>query len=387
MNALGLLNAQLELRFELIRAITPKYAQYKYTKSPQFEAYTSDNSEVTKVLKMVSKTAQKWTNIDVDKAARKARVDRGDVVRKLQEWHNRGAVELQPSGVINRFRVLNKFPETEEGKREIVKAIHTYFETSERDGMAKVHGVIGLITAKACLSRSLAKHFGDEDSVPKEGCGHCSFCLTGKPIMFDQARNRSRKGLINKKKLKAILTATNVRDDPRFLARVAFGISSPRVTKERLGKHAVFGSMDDCDFDVGSILSTLSTRLKFRPRSSSSNLHKPVTRKEYNSVLTSSVSKCVIRSIFVEGAIALQATNLVERILFSIDQLRPFFILITSSATHLHSPHMPTPHKTSIYHTRRLSHPNMFWQKLAISREREGPSPQIIILVRYGSLT
>ena len=260
MNALGLLNAQLELRFELIRAITPKYAQYKYAKSPQFEAFTLDKSAVTQVLKKVSKTAKRWTHIDVDQAARQAGVDRAVIVGKLQDWHNRGAVELQPSGVINRFRILSKFPETEEGKLEIVRALHAYLETSERDGMAKVHDVIGLLTAEFCLSRGLAKHFGDEDSVPKEGCGHCSFCLSGKPVSFDQAHSRSRRGRINKTKLNAVLAATKVRDDARFLARVAFGISSPRVTMEKLGRHAVFGSMDDCDFDVCSILPTLSTR-------------------------------------------------------------------------------------------------------------------------------
>lgn len=250
MNALGLLNAQLELRYELIRAITPKYAQYKYTKSPRFESSTADNSKITKALKSISKSAKKWTHVDVDQAARKASVDRSEIVRKLQDWHNNGAIELQPSGVINRFRVLKKFPNDEQAKRDIIYALHTYFETSEKDSMARVHNVIDLVTARECLSRGLAKHFGDADTVPDEGCGHCSFCITGSPVAFDRAQNRSRKGRISKTKIQAILAATKVRDDPRFLARIAFGISSPRVTAEKLGRHAVFGSMDDCDFEV-----------------------------------------------------------------------------------------------------------------------------------------
>ena len=79
------------------------------------------------------------------------------------------SIELRPSEVINRFRILNKFPETEEDKGKIVKALYTYLERSESDGMAKVHGVIDLLTAKACLDRGLAKHFGDEDSMPMKG--------------------------------------------------------------------------------------------------------------------------------------------------------------------------------------------------------------------------
>ena len=35
-----------------------------------------------------------------------------------------------------------KFPETEEDKHEIVKALHTYLEISESDEMDKVNGVI-----------------------------------------------------------------------------------------------------------------------------------------------------------------------------------------------------------------------------------------------------
>ncbi|KAL9577760.1 MAG: hypothetical protein Q9203_007340, partial [Teloschistes exilis] len=249
-NALGLLNAQLELRWELFRATTPKYAKYQYVKTPDFDTNTSEDSSVTNVLKETSKTAKKWTHIDVELAASYARCDRTLVVRKLQDWHNNGDIELQPSGVINRFRVLKEFPQGNMKKEHLASSLHTYFETSEKDAMARIYNVVDLITARACLTRGLARHFGDEKTVPIAGCGHCSFCITRKPVLFDREQNRSRLGRINEKKFRAILTATTVRDDPRFLARVAFGISSPRVTKEKLGTHEVFGSMDDCDFEV-----------------------------------------------------------------------------------------------------------------------------------------
>ncbi|KAI4195517.1 MAG: hypothetical protein LQ350_007150 [Teloschistes chrysophthalmus] len=248
-NALGLFSAQLELRWELFRATTPKYAKYQYTKTPDFEANTSDGSQVTKVLRQVSKSAKKWTHIDVDLAANHVRCDRTLVVSKLQEWHNNGAIELQPSGVVNRFRVLKEFPQGKMKKEHLASALHEYFETSEKDSMARIYNVVDSITARACLSRGLARYFGDEKTMPTAGCGHCSFCITRKPVSFDREQNRSRLGRIDEKKFKAILAATMVRDDPRFLARIAFGMSSPRVTKEKLGKHEVFGSMDGCDFE------------------------------------------------------------------------------------------------------------------------------------------
>ena len=170
------------------------------------------------------------------------------------EWSNSGAIELQPGDVINRFRVLKSFPQDEEEQKEIFAEMHAYFETSERDAMARVQDVIRLMTGKACISRGLAKHFDDEDSVAKEGCGHCSFCIRKSSVLFDQTKRRSRKGRITAAKVIAVLAAIEARDDPRFLARVAFGISSPRVISENLTRHKVFGSMDDCDFEVGSIV-------------------------------------------------------------------------------------------------------------------------------------
>lgn len=171
-------------------------------------------------------------------------------MKKLQEWNDSGAIELQPSGVVNRFRILKDFPQGEDAKSLIITSIYAQIEAREKSDMERVQRVIELVTTHGCLNRELARHFADDETVPQQGCGHCNFCLTKTPVKFLQARNLSWKGRIDEGKIKAILAATTVRDDARFLARVAFGISSPRVTIEKLGRHAVFGSMDDCDFEV-----------------------------------------------------------------------------------------------------------------------------------------
>jgi RecQ family ATP-dependent DNA helicase len=247
-NALDLLNAQLELRFGLIRAITPKYSEYKYVKSSTFESMTLDKSKVTTWIKQSSKTAKKWTHIDVDVAAHSGGFTRQEAVRTLQEWNDRGAIELQPSGVVHRFRVLKEFPREELAQSSVCSLIHKRIVEKEKEDMVRVQGVIDFITTSGCLSRELARHFGDESTVPKNGCGSCQYCLTGIAVRF--SRGGDRKGRIDDAKVKAILAATPVRDDPRFLARIGFGISSPRVTIEKLGRHSVFGSLSDCDFEV-----------------------------------------------------------------------------------------------------------------------------------------
>ncbi len=238
------------MRFDLIRAITPKYSNYKFIKSPNFERRTSDNSSLARTLKKVSDTKLKWTHIDVDHAAKVGGFSRADAVRKLQEWNDIGVIQLTPSGVVNRFRCLKKFPEGKAAKRQMITSIYEQIKAREQSDMQRVQRVIDLITTHGCLCRELAKHFGDEESIPTGGCGNCNFCFTNKAVNFSPGKHRGRNGRIDETRFNAVLSATKVRDDAHFLARVAFGISSPRVTIEKLGKHEVFGGMQDCDFEA-----------------------------------------------------------------------------------------------------------------------------------------
>ncbi|KAL8767588.1 MAG: hypothetical protein Q9209_005960 [Squamulea sp. 1 TL-2023] len=255
-NALDLLNAQLELRFELIRAVTPKYSDYKYLKSPLFNGRTTDKCNLTSTIKKLSRTASKWTSIDVDAVARDSGFPRENVVRRLQDWNDTGVIELKPTGVINRFKIVKPFPQGEAAKHGIISAIYKQIEERERSDMERVQQVIRFVTTNGCLTRKLASHFSDQDSIPSKGCGTCTFCTTRKRVEYLPTGAQQRKGRIDESKIKAILSATDIRDDARFLARIAFGVSSPRVTAEKLGKHAVFGSMTDCDFEVCSLVET-----------------------------------------------------------------------------------------------------------------------------------
>ena len=219
-----------------------------YAKDPAFDRKTSDGSKLTEKIKAHSKTAKKWTHVDVDIVAHSAQMNREDVVRKLQQWNDSGAVELKPGGVVARFRIVQKFPQDEQAKNSFIDSIYAQILAREKEEMARIEAVIDLITSNKCLSRELASHFGDDGSVPRDGCGHCQTCLGKGKIYYHAARDC--KGHVDSKRTKAVLSACAIWDDARFLARIAFGISSPRVTSEKLGKHPVFGSMNDCDFEV-----------------------------------------------------------------------------------------------------------------------------------------
>lgn len=72
------------------------------------------------------------------------------------------------------------------------------------------------------------------------------WCQTRKPIPFDPKPHAA----LDEGKIKAVLAVCGVRDDARFLARLAFGISSPRITQLGLSKHPVFKSCETTDFSA-----------------------------------------------------------------------------------------------------------------------------------------
>src|SRR5271170_2955794 len=118
-DALGLLNAQLELRFELMRAVTPKYSVYKYSKSPSFESST------TRLL-------QRWKHIDANSVPRASGLTRQEAVRKLHEWHDTGAIELQLSVVVHRFHALRHLVRVSGTKLNATVSESIYVQIEER---------------------------------------------------------------------------------------------------------------------------------------------------------------------------------------------------------------------------------------------------------------
>lgn len=131
---------------------------------------------------------------------------------------------------------------------EMVDMAYRQMEEREVDDLRRSKQVIRLITSAGCFAVALAAHFGD--TVDRGKCGKCQFCETGIKVEMGKTE-KSVRVPIDEARFRAVLKACASRDDPRLLARIAFGISSPRVLTEKCGaKNPVFGSMVNCDFDV-----------------------------------------------------------------------------------------------------------------------------------------
>ena len=250
---LKIVYAQLEITHGLIRATTPIYTKYQYKPGASYSrCLSSDSSHAAKAIAKYSKHAKVWTQMDVEAASKYSGVTRAQIVGKLTDWNEQNILELKLGGVEDVFKVIKELPKTADDIEGLTDAIYSKFEMREQEELGRTDKMLRLITKSACFSKSLAQHFEDDLPGKKKECGHCTWCISHKAVVIDV----NPRIQFDYSTFKAILKTVPCRDDPRFLARIAFGINSPRVTQMKLSKNPIFGSMDDHEFMVSIMKSS-----------------------------------------------------------------------------------------------------------------------------------
>ncbi|KAG1757650.1 ATP-dependent DNA helicase, partial [Suillus lakei] len=248
-NVLGLCYAQLELDHNYIRAVTPLYSQYDISSrtADGWQKVLGDKSEAAETIKMYWSPRSSAHQIDVVVAAQKSGQDRGDLARKISDWELSGWIDTKPSQVRARYKIVNPLPKEKEEIVNITEMMYKRMLDKEEEAIVKLRRVIDFATDDECLAQGLASYFGDGAATPTGLCGSCSFCQTGQGIAFESGA-AARPDPI---KIKAILHACPERDDPRLLARMAFGVTSPRLTAGKWStSHPLFGSIVEVDFNA-----------------------------------------------------------------------------------------------------------------------------------------
>lgn len=240
---LSIIYAQLELHFKLFRAAGHLYNEYKYiSKDPRM--MSNDKSNAARAIARASVKASKWTYIALDQLSDTSGIPRADLVRKIDEWNERGYIQLEKKGVQSIFRLERPLPIAQEEIDGMIKQLDASMEAKEKQDLERTKALIDLITDKECFSRALATYFGEtSDGMPEE-CGHCTWCETHEQAFLPDEPPQPP----DPAKVRKLLDRVQVRDDPRFLAKVAFGIRSPRMGEMKIYSSGVFESMNVCDF-------------------------------------------------------------------------------------------------------------------------------------------
>lgn len=209
--------------------------------------FHADTSPAAAAIRQCEEKATKLVHVDATETAKRTFVPRVDIVKKLNDWNDMQVITLKTAGVLHVYRVLSELPQTNAEIDALAKEVFAQLEEREQKDLKRTDEMLGLITGSACFSRCLAEHFGDTIVGCKKDCGHCTWCLTNRPIPLAKPPPKP----FDMFAFNRILEEVPNREDARFLAKIAFGISSPKITAARLGgQNPLFGSMDDHPFEV-----------------------------------------------------------------------------------------------------------------------------------------
>ncbi|HET7045885.1 MAG TPA: helicase-related protein, partial [Gaiellaceae bacterium] len=232
----------------LLRQGTPFYAGYSLrplrgTLDELADGFDPERADFLRRVLDCGNTARVWTSIVPDDAATCLGEERGRIVAALGYLEQQGLVELKAAEARQRYTVLRR-PGSRE---ELLDRLVLRFEQRERAETARIERVLSLVTHDGCQVAALVGYFGEERDEP---CGHCSFCLEGRPQRLPEPEPLPAiETLVTRRTLRALeLGAPEALATPRQRARFLCGIASPATTRAKLTRDPLFGVLAERRF-------------------------------------------------------------------------------------------------------------------------------------------
>jgi ATP-dependent DNA helicase RecQ len=229
----------------VIESTGPFYSEYKFQPTkPSAEILAKFDARRVEFLKRLFALAEKgksWFKLDVMRVARETGEPRERVVAALNYLEEQGDLILQVAGVRQGYRLkepnvnLNALADTLAGR----------FAERERRDVERLNGVIAFAEHPGCRTRVLLQYFGED--LPAD-CNHCDTCAGAPPAKAptSPARPLTARDAATVRELRA--ERHKALAAPRQLARFLCGLPSPQASREKLGRHKLFGSMAGVPF-------------------------------------------------------------------------------------------------------------------------------------------
>ncbi|MEN8178242.1 MAG: RecQ family ATP-dependent DNA helicase [Pseudomonadota bacterium] len=223
---------------------TPFYADYKFKPlQSSAEILSRFQGERRDFLAALFRRAVKgriWFSIDPAEAATSLQTTRNRIVLALEWLGEQQLLEVKVAGIRHRFQLLRQ-PDAIEA---LTEELHQRMVKREEAEIHRLQQVLDLVTLDGCQSNALAHHFGEQRDAP---CGHCSWCQRGKSELPPrQAQTISdafwQEISVVRQEQSEILA------QPRLLSRFLCGITSPRLSRSKLTRHPLFGSLENVSF-------------------------------------------------------------------------------------------------------------------------------------------
>ena len=218
---------------------------FEHSEDRIIAGYSAERRQFLRRLFEAGKRGRRWLTIDVEAAAEQIGESRSRILKALHFLEEAGDIELKPSGLRHRFRLLPAA--SERRPSEVATWLYGLFTNREREDLKRLDGIVALACDPGCSTRHLLAYFGETLAEP---CGHCGNCLggggSGKTLPSAPEMEITLEQLSTIQSLKREGHAALRGSRP--LARFLCGISSPATTRDRLTRHDAFGLLEGIRF-------------------------------------------------------------------------------------------------------------------------------------------
>ncbi|GGX47714.1 RecQ family ATP-dependent DNA helicase [Saccharospirillum salsuginis] len=245
---LNTLLTYLELDNQL-HTTAPFYTEYKIAfKEPRsaiLDRFDAHRAEFLTRLFNTGKTGRTWLTLKPDDAAQQLGEDKQRIIKALNYLEQQGWIELRVAGVRQGYRKTASNLATAE---QIERIAQLFAERETRD-IDRLRAICDWAETQGCLQQPLMAYFGETLTQP---CGQCSGCQGHAASLPARRHKAPDRAVIDA----MVNEAHEALGTPRTLARFLCGITSPKASRARLGKHRCFGALADAPFAEVLALST-----------------------------------------------------------------------------------------------------------------------------------
>ncbi|MEE8525368.1 MAG: RecQ family ATP-dependent DNA helicase [Thermoanaerobaculia bacterium] len=230
-----------------LRARTPTYASYRFrplaSSAEILSRFDGERRKFLEALFRQSRKSKVWFDVDLDGAAAALRAPRDRLVRALDYLGEQRLLEVESSGLRHRYRWLRRPDDLD----ALAEDLHQRTLDHERREIERGDQVLALAALDGCQTSHLCRHFGEPRD---EDCGHCGWCVHGRAAEIPPLPDTAIGDEIWQQAVDLRQEAPEALVSPRTFSRFLTGLTSPALTREKLGKHRLFGCLAAVPFET-----------------------------------------------------------------------------------------------------------------------------------------
>lgn len=225
----------------ILQATTPFYSQYRIAPQQPLDDITSQfDSQRADFLRRVfnsAKAGRVWLTLELTDAAAALGEDPQRIRTALEYLKDKNLVDLQVAGVRQGYRKIRSPTDS----TALIANIEHRFAVREQRDIERMAQMCQWLQSATCLQQAALHYFGEAMAEP---CGRCSVCRGGAANLPPRERAEVNHQILEK----AVSEQHPALKEPRQLARFLCGLTSPKTSRARLGKHPMFGSQASAPF-------------------------------------------------------------------------------------------------------------------------------------------